>query len=149
MGTEIDFAKSPEYLERRTRLRSQYATELDAENFQTGVADDGGITFSLTRFGLGGVYADISMDEIEYHLDNDDLQTYEVRMVKIDGEVVERCLVEAAEPEYAIEYAQRHNWGGYEFQKENYDNVQYQVSLYVKPPATIEEAVDQMIEEES
>ena len=45
--------------------------EIDNKRYQND-----GITFSLTQFGLDCVYAEITKKEIQYHLENDEEQSY-------------------------------------------------------------------------
>lgn len=36
------------------------------------ITDDGDLSFSLIQLGLSGVYATISKEEIQYHVENDE-----------------------------------------------------------------------------
>lgn len=53
-------------------LRAKYVAELKTKNIHCEGKETEGITFSLSQLGLPCVYAEITKEEIEYHVENDE-----------------------------------------------------------------------------
>lgn len=64
--------RSAAYLARRSALAESYLATLKAKGFTAEINDDDEIVFSLTPLGLEGVWTTIGLNELEYHLDNDE-----------------------------------------------------------------------------
>lgn len=58
--------------ETTTTLKEYYRRHLARKGFYVEEASDGALSFTLTSIGIDGVYATISIEEIEYHLENMD-----------------------------------------------------------------------------
>lgn len=67
--------RSKEYLAKRTALADKYIADIKAKGLHAEMNFEGEVSISFTGFGLDGVYATIGLDELEYHLDNDDEET--------------------------------------------------------------------------
>lgn len=60
------------YVAKRTALAERYVEQIKAKGLHAEINFEGEVSVSFTGFGLDQVYATIGLDELEYHLDNDD-----------------------------------------------------------------------------
>lgn len=64
--------RSAEYTAKRKALAEKYVEQIKAKGLHAEINFEGEVSISFTGFGLEQVYATIGLDELEYHLDNDE-----------------------------------------------------------------------------
>jgi len=57
--------------------RAKYVAELKKKYIYAEGKETEGISFSLSQLGLQGVFAEISKEEIQYHVENDEEEVKE------------------------------------------------------------------------
>lgn len=66
--------RSPEYMARRKALAEKWVEQIKSKGLHAEINFEGEVSVSFTGFGLDGVYAQIGLDELEYHMDNEDVE---------------------------------------------------------------------------
>ena len=64
--------RDAEYTAKRKALAEKYVEQIRAKGLHAEINFEGEVSVSFTGFGLDQVYATIGLDELEYHLDNDE-----------------------------------------------------------------------------